>query len=190
MFVAHPGAPDELFSIERTAERGAKPCILFVGGDFERKGGAALLEAFAGLGGAAELAIVTEADIPAPAGVRIERGVRPGTARFGEIFGRADIFCLPTLGDCTPVALGEALAAGLPVVTTAVGSNASTVRDGVTGMLIEPGNVAALESALRMLVEDPAARRSMGEAARADARERFSARTNATRIFDMIEGLL
>ncbi len=186
--VAHPGAPDELFSIERAPQSQEKPRILFVGGDFERKGGIHLLEAFRTLARYAELTIMTEAHIAEEPGVSVLHGVRPGTAEFREAWEAADIFCLPTLGDCTPVALGEAMAAGLPVVTTTVGSNRETVVAG-TGLLVEPGRTSALHDALRTLVTNREQRQEMGASARAHAREHLSARTNANRLIDHLVDL-
>ena len=183
--VAHPGAGPEFFAIERAPS--VVPRILFVGGDFERKGGPDLLRAFEGLGEKAELVLVTGHTVEPVEGVRVERGVTPGSARLHRAFAEADIFCLPTYGDCTSVAIGEALAAGLPVVTTTVGSNAETVRDGETGLLIPPGDQAALAGALERLVGDAELRGRMGAAARADARERMDAAANARRIIEFME---
>lgn len=134
VLVAHPGAGPAFFAIER--EPAPLPRILFVGGDFDRKGGPELLRAFDQLRGKAELVLVTGHAVATAEGVRVEAGVAPGTERQHRAFAEADIFCLPTHGDCTSVAIGEALAAGLPVVTTTVGSNAETVRHGETGLLI------------------------------------------------------
>lgn len=188
--VAHPGAPASLFALERTARDPAQPPrILFVGGDFARKGGPLLLDAFAPLAGRAELVLVTEAELAPRPGVRILHGVRPGTDRFLAAFREADLFCLPTLGDCTPVAIGEALAAGLPVITTAVGSNEETVRSGETGIVVPPGDGRALAEAMRTLVDDHAARERMQRRAREDARARFDATANAGRVLDLLEAV-
>ncbi|OAI40733.1 hypothetical protein AYO38_05330 [bacterium SCGC AG-212-C10] len=186
ILVAHPGAPDSLFGIPRDEPPTRLPRILFVGGDFPRKGGPALLEAFAPLADRAELLIVTESEVEQAPGVHVVHGVRPGSDKFLKAFSGADIFCLPTLGDCTPVAIGEALAAGLPVVTTAVGSNHETVRDAETGLVVPAGNTAALGEALAALVDDPARRWRLGQAARADARERLNAAANADRVLELL----
>lgn len=181
VLVAHPGAGGAFFAIPRR-EASRRPRILFVGGDFERKGGPGLLRAFAPLAGRAELVLVTEADVPADDGITVLRGVRPGTAAQAAAFAEADIFCLPTLGDCTSVAIGEAMAAGLPVITTAVGSNEETVRDGETGLVIPAGHATALAGALRRLVDDADLRLRLGRAARDDAHERMDAAANAARV--------
>jgi glycosyltransferase involved in cell wall biosynthesis len=185
--VLHPGAPDAFFDITRGSGTGRSiPRILFVGADFERKGGPQLLRAFANLGACAELTLVTNHPVPPNAGVKVVAGVEPGSRALLELYSEADIFCLPTLGDCTPVVLGEAMAAGLPVVTTAVGSNVETVPDGEAGIVVEPGDVGALAESLSRLVCGPALRRSMGEAARDRASRLMRASDNGRAILDLL----
>jgi glycosyltransferase involved in cell wall biosynthesis len=113
--------------------------------------------------------------------------VTPGSAALREAYARADVFCLPTRGDCTSVAIEEAMAAGLPVITTTVGSNPGTVDDGRTGLLVAPGDVVALDDALQRLVEDADLRWEMGCAARATAREHYDAAMNARLVLDTVE---
>jgi glycosyltransferase involved in cell wall biosynthesis len=190
LLVAHPGAPTPFFEIPRaeTAEAERPVRILFVGGDFERKGGPALLEARRRLGDRAELMLVTGAEIAPEPGVSVVPGVQPGSAALLDAFARADIFCLPTLGDCTPVVLGEAMAAGLPVVTTELASNPEWVPD-EAGSRVPPGDAEALYQALRPLVDDPELRVRRGRAARAHAAARMSSDANATRILDFLAEL-
>ena len=82
------------------------------------------------------------------------------------LLAAADIYCQPNVG-AEPFGLSfvEALAAGLPVVTTRLGAAAEIVGDGC-GLLIEPGSVADLTAALAGLVGDGARRRALGEAGR------------------------
>jgi glycosyltransferase involved in cell wall biosynthesis len=189
ILIAHPGASAPFFGLERAPWGERKTRILFVGGDFERKGGDLLLKAFGPLSGQAELTLVTDADVPSLPGVRRESGIKPGTDRLLRAYAEADVFVLPTRGDCTPVVLGEAMAAGLPVVTTAVGSNAETVTDGLDGRIVPAGDAAALGEALRALVDDPAARAAMGARARESAGERMDAAANALRIIGLMRDL-
>jgi glycosyltransferase involved in cell wall biosynthesis len=185
LLVAHPGAPDPFFDVPR-GKNGHRPRILFVGGDFERKGGPALLQAFVPLASKAELVLVTGAAVPEQAGVTVLRDIRPGTAEQLRVFADADVFCLPTLGDCTSVALGEAMAAGLPVVTTTIASNPEWVPEDV-GALISPNDDVALRAALERLVENASLRQSMGARARDWAEQHMRARRNAGRILRFME---
>jgi glycosyltransferase involved in cell wall biosynthesis len=91
-------------------------------------------------------------------------------ARLAE----ADVFCLPSTYEGLPLAILEAMAAGLPVVATAVAGNPEAVEDGVTGLLVPPESASALATALVSLLADPERRRLMGEAGRRRAAERFA----------------
>ncbi|MFL5575231.1 MAG: glycosyltransferase [Gemmatimonadaceae bacterium] len=86
-----------------------------------------------------------------------------------------DVSALCSLSEGFPNSLVEAMAAGRPVVATAVGGNADAVEDGVTGVLVPPADPARLAAALEGLLADPARRAAMGEAARTRARERYHA---------------
>jgi len=76
-----------------------------------------------------------------------------------------DIFALATQQEASGTVYVEAAASGLPVIGTNVGGVAEMVRNGVTGILVPPKDLAALTSALRQLIDDPALRQRMGEAA-------------------------
>ncbi len=86
-----------------------------------------------------------------------------------EEFQRADLFVLPSLFDSFPIAILEAMAAGLPVIATRVGGVPEVVLDGETGLLVEPGDPKRLASAIEMLASDASARRNMGKQGRARA---------------------
>jgi len=81
------------------------------------------------------------------------------------------------------------MAAGLPVVGTRVGGIPEQVEDGVTGLVVEPENPAALAAALDSLAGDGARRRELGEAGRARAAERFSAEGIARRTVELYREL-
>lgn len=183
--IVHPGASSGFFAINRDSRAEVrKPRILFVGGDFERKGGRDLLAAYEKIRSRAELTIVTESAIEVPEGVEVVRGLKPGTHELFSVFASADIFCLPTKGDCTPVVLAEAQAAGLPVVTTSVGSNCDAVVHGRTGYIVRPGQTSALEEHLGRLSDNTQLRLELGQNARERAREVMDAAANARRLLD------
>jgi glycosyltransferase involved in cell wall biosynthesis len=98
-------------------------------------------------------------------------GNREDVAAWLQAF---DVFCLPSYAnEGVPQALMQAMACGLPVVTTPVGSIGEIVTDGDTGLLVRPEDAQALRGAIERLIEDPAARRSLGDRAAAVARARF-----------------
>jgi glycosyltransferase involved in cell wall biosynthesis len=174
-----PGTPREL--------RGGPVRILFVGGNLERKGGTHLLEAVARMGDLdVQLDLVTwDSPRPQPR-VQVHQGLQPNSPELMDLYHAADIFCLPTMGDCLPMVLSEAGAAGLPVVSTNVAAIPEIVRDGESGLLVPPGDPVALASALRALVENPALRLSMGERAMSIVREQYDAPTNARRLCELL----
>jgi glycosyltransferase involved in cell wall biosynthesis len=121
------------------------------------------------------------------------RVVRLGfCADVGNVLGAADVLAVPST---RPEPLGlvamEGAAAGLPVVASAHGGVTEIVRHGVTGMLVAPGHVEALATALRLLADDPALARRMGEAGRRDVAERFPLDRMLTRLqatYDRLSG--
>jgi glycosyltransferase involved in cell wall biosynthesis len=94
--------------------------------------------------------------------------------RMPELYASAEIFCLPSLYEGFPLAILEAMAAGLPVVTTRVAGNPEAVADGTHGRLVDAEDVDGLAQALLDLIEDDAGRRRMGSQARRRVEEEFS----------------
>jgi len=85
-----------------------------------------------------------------------------------------DIYASAAIAEGLGLGTIEAMAAGLPVVSTTAGGTPEVVEDAVTGVLVPPGKAAQLTEALLRLAKDPALRRRMGEAGRARALERFT----------------
>jgi glycosyltransferase involved in cell wall biosynthesis len=102
-------------------------------------------------------------------------GDRPSS----EWFPLIDILVLPSESEGLPFAVLEAMAWGKPVVASAVGGVPEAVVDGETGLLIPPGDVRALETALNTLICHPEMRRQMGLAGRARAERLFDSRQMA-----------
>jgi glycosyltransferase involved in cell wall biosynthesis len=103
-----------------------------------------------------------------------------------QVLASVDAVAVPsTRPDPLPNSAIEALAAGVPVVAANHGGLPEIVRDRATGLLVRPGDPAALAKALRELAGDPRMRARMGETAAADARERFG----LERMLDEVEGV-
>jgi glycosyltransferase involved in cell wall biosynthesis len=84
----------------------------------------------------------------------------------------------------------EAMATGKPVIATRAGGPAEIVQDGVTGLLVPPGDAEALGRAMLSLIDDPARARHMGEAGRRRAVELFSADRYVTRIQQVYDDVM
>lgn len=166
--------PLEGFAADWTTERAARGGsvrVLFVGGDFPRKGGWDLLEVWraAQLGPQAELHLITDWPLDArklPANTIVHAGIRAYTRAWFDQWRTADIFVLPTRAEAFGMVFQEAAAAGLPSIGTNLNAVPELVVDGVTGMLVPVHDCGALTAALRQLVAHPEIRRRMGEAAR------------------------
>jgi glycosyltransferase involved in cell wall biosynthesis len=100
-----------------------------------------------------------------------------------------DVFALSSLWEGLPRVLPQAMAAGLPVVATAVDGNAEAVTDGANGILVPPGDPGAMAGALVRLLDDPDLAARMGEAGQASVQE-FSARKMVDDIAALYEALL
>jgi glycosyltransferase involved in cell wall biosynthesis len=91
-----------------------------------------------------------------------------------RIYGDLDLFAITSNNEGTPLSLIEAMAAGLPVVATAVGGVPDVLTDQQNGYLVPAGDDAALAEAWIRILIDPARSRQMGEQARQDAVHRFA----------------
>jgi glycosyltransferase involved in cell wall biosynthesis len=168
-------------------EPGQLPRILFVGGDFERKGGSLLLDWYRQHGrGRCELDIVTRAPIQAEAGVHVHNNIVGNSPEARRMFSGADVFVLPSLGECFGIASVEAMAASLPVVATAVGGAGDIVDHGTTGYLIQPNSSRDLSEAVDRLIGDSQLRRGMGRAGRLKAERAFDGAANAAALVDCL----
>jgi glycosyltransferase involved in cell wall biosynthesis len=90
------------------------------------------------------------------------------------LLAAADIFVLPSRSEAFPNGAIEAMAAGLPVVASAVGGLLDLVETGRTGILVPPSDPEPLAVAIRTLYEDPQRAREMGREARREVRAQYS----------------
>jgi glycosyltransferase involved in cell wall biosynthesis len=165
--------------------------ILFVGGDFYRKGGITLLEAFRALPrGYAELHIVTKSQIPHETGIYTYETMRPNSTELITLFQSSDVFVLPAEAEAFGIATIEASASGLAIIASAVGGLTDIVSDGETGFLIQPRDTGGLYASLSRLLDNPEQRARMGRAARQRAETFFNAQSNAARIIHHLRNIV
>ncbi len=170
--------------------------IVAVGNLYPVKGHAVLIDALAMLRDRSwRLAIAGRGDeeeklrrkaVSAGIGERVHLlGFRSDVA---DILAAADIFVLPSLSEGLPLALVEAMSFGLPSVASRVGGVPEVVTDDVDGLLVPPSDPASLATAIRLLLEDPARRSRLGDAARTRAIRDFAIGTMADRYERLYRG--
>jgi len=164
-----PGVDQRLFRPDPSARpEGDAARLLFVGGDFARKGGELLLRWARETSVAApwELHLVTRDLVPDAPNVVVHRDVANNSPDLVRLYQRSDLFVLPTLADCYSLVAMEAMSCGLPVVISRLGGIPEIVAEGETGFTLEPGDYPALAQR---------------------ARERFDCRVNLGRILDAMK---
>lgn len=90
-----------------------------------------------------------------------------GPDQRDALLSKADVFVLPSYNEGLPMALLEAMAWGLPVITTPVGGIPELITQGQNGLLVNPGNIQELSGSIEALIENETLRLSLGSAARA-----------------------
>lgn len=183
-----------------------RPLVLGVGRLVEKKGFHLLVEACAVLAGRGvdfECVVAGEGEerdrlARLVADLRLEDRVRLiGAADRGRIFGllqEAALVAAPCVvgadgnRDALPTVLIEALAMGVPVVSTPIGGIPEIVEPGVEGLLVPAGDAGALADAIERLLRDPRLRSAMGSAGPRKAAARFDRSRNARRMMEIFEG--
>jgi spore coat protein SA len=195
--VIYSGADETIFYPAAGGSKNATPTILFAGRLVEEKGVHVLLEAMklleqqdvrveaqivgsAGFGDGTDTPYIRQLKANSPASVRF-CAYRSGVP-LGELFRKADIFCSPSVWE-EPFGMVnvEALASGLPVVSTRSGG-AREIFAGGGGILVERGSAVQLADALRQLAEDPQLRARLGRQGSEAFRERFTWSTARIRV--------
>jgi glycosyltransferase involved in cell wall biosynthesis len=119
-----------------------------------------------------------------------ERFVLAGfRADLGRFLPHCDLLALPSYTEGLPVIVLEALAAGVPVVATAVGGTPEVIEEGVSGRLVPPGDPGALARCTVELLRSDAQRRAMGEQGRQRVREQFTFAAQALQYQRLFEEL-
>ncbi len=106
-----------------------------------------------------------------------------------KILGDGDLFVLPSGVEGIPVSLMEAMASGLPVITTSAGSIRELVDDGASGILIPYGDADAIAEAVHKLASEPKTREYMGKRGRRKIQNDFNLEKNTVKLFELISSL-
>ncbi|MCE7937511.1 glycosyl transferase family 1 [bacterium] len=178
------------------ARFGERPTVVFVGRLRYYKGLPVLLESLRLLPGVQLVVVGTGPGMRALAERSLDLGVADRVKWVGDateedlldVLAAGDVFVLPSThrSEAYGIALVEAMAAGLPAVTTELGTGTSWInQDGHTGRVVAPGDAAALAAALREILGDDARRAAMAAAARARAQSVFSRDAMVAAVMDV-----
>lgn len=199
----HQFHPDAQVSGAVRAELGISPgqtVILFLGRLNRDKGILDLAAAFANIASRRSDVVLVlvgaEEDVPFArvqeiCGVYRDRLRRVSFTPYPERYmAAADIFCLPSYREGFGQVIIEAAASGVPTVATRIYGISDAMEDGKTGLQFAAGDVAALTKNLLTLIEDPALRQKMGEAARVRALELFASEKITGELVELYEKVL
>jgi glycosyltransferase involved in cell wall biosynthesis len=182
-----PNAVDTDYFRPEPAAKAPQPTVVFVGRLVAEKDPMNLLEAFrlaAARFPQARFEIIDGGPFQPQMEARIRKcsleskiQLLPAIADIRPALRKAWLFTITSSSEASPNVVIEAMAAALPVVATRVGGIPELVEDGITGLLVEPGNPARLAEAIVALLTDEARRRSMGETGRERVLARHSIQT-------------
>lgn len=107
-----------------------------------------------------------------------------------ELLCVMDMVVMPSIQESFPRVPLEAMAMKVPVIATIVGGLPESIEDGKTGILVSPMDVDSLSTAIKYLIENPEARKEMGEAGRKRVEERFSIENNVRKTEELYSDIL
>jgi glycosyltransferase involved in cell wall biosynthesis len=182
----------------RVADRTGRTQVQFLhlGRLGKRKGGYDLVNAFASLPESmrarARLVLAGDGDVEgmrklaAPFGDRVRVCEWIDAHERDRLLTESDVFVLPSYAEGVPMSLLEAMAAGLPCITTPVGGIPDVFTHGVEGLLVPPGDAAQLRAAMSTFIGDEPARLAAGRRAYESARA-FDVHAYARRLADIYQ---
>ena len=153
--------------------------IVFLGRIGDRKGAFDLIKAFSLIDVSermhAELILAGDGQAEAAQSLAAELNLSDSVVVLGwidalhrdHLLSSADIFVLPSYNEGLPMAVLESMSWALPVLTTPVGGIPEVITNGDNGLLVQPGDIDQLSSALNKLIQNPSLRKALGSAARA-----------------------
>ncbi|MDL5050786.1 glycosyltransferase family 4 protein [Oscillatoria amoena NRMC-F 0135] len=166
------------------------PRILFLGGDFRRKGGPLLVECFRKyFAGKATLDIVTQTAAPESPGVRVWKDVPAQSSTWFELWRRADLFVFPSLLETFGIVLLEAHAFRVPVIARATGAAPELLERGAAGWLLERLTENTLRDSIEEALAQPEMRARKAARGRAIVEASFNLPQNCLKLSQHLHAL-
>jgi glycosyltransferase involved in cell wall biosynthesis len=164
-----------------------RPQILFIGGNFFRKGGPLLLEAFRRHPEwQSELHVVTESPLKEEPRVLIHMGVVAGSDPWFERWRQADMFVFPSRLETFGIVLLEAMAFEVPIVSSRAGAAAELLEEGRNGLLLDELSPPSLASAITAVLRNRAAATQRAQRGRRKVEQDYNVHLNSARMADLI----
>jgi len=178
----------------------SKVSLLFIGGDWERKGGATAVEVMRGLVSKGIDASITVVGCTPPDDVledphvfvkkRIDKSTADGMNELATLIARSHFLLLPAVADCTPIVFSEANSFAVPVLATATGGIPSMIRNDTNGRLFPPpGDPRAMSEYVAELMGNWPRYSRLAETTLAEYHGRLNWRTSAKKVIGILENL-
>ncbi len=180
-----PSIPDLPEDQGSAGPRGAAPLprILFVGGDFRRKGGPELLACYRKyFSQSARLDIVTASEVNPEPGVSVWKNLRAWSPEWIALWRSADLFVFPSHLETFGIVLLEAQAFRVPIVASAAGAAREILDNGEAGWLLDRVDVSSLRLALERALSDPGERERRAARGHASFQRKYSLGNNTRQL--------
>lgn len=172
-----------------SAKSSAKPNILFIGGDFKRKGGYLLVDVWRRFfRNQVNLHVVTRDPVAPDDGLNVHMGVKAGSQEWRDLWNNADLFVFPSQMETFGIVLVEAMAFGVPIISTSTGAAEELLGDGLAGEILASADAMGLETAIRGLIAQPQLRARMSANGRSRFLRDFDLTKNSKRLAHLIRG--
>jgi len=200
LHIVHCGVDPALFNVVSHNQLGKR--LLYVGRLSAAKGLPVLLESLAMLKSSHPeifLTVVGDGEDRAEleqmtAGLELNDNVKfvgyKSQAEVREYMQETDVFVLPSFAEGVPVSLMEAMAAGVPVVTTQIAGVSELVENGVSGYIVPPGDVITLAERIKILLTEPQLRTQFGAAGREKVEKEFNLNHEVARLYRVMTAAL
>ena len=121
-------------------------------------------------------------------GLHVYNGVKAGSAEWRELWNKADLFVFPSQMETFGIVLVEAMAFGVPIISTNTGAAEELLGDGLAGEVLPSTDASELERAIRCLIGEPELRARMSANGRSRFLRDFDLTKNAKRLVHLIRG--